>query len=93
MAALPQDVVADLQQENARLLAELRAAQDRETATAEAAVVVAADRALGQRQRAVLAENPAAVTAGLVAADGALVQRQGSILDGDAAVDITINPR
>ncbi|WP_409241913.1 GAF domain-containing protein [Bradyrhizobium sp. NC92] len=41
MAALPQDVVADLQQENARLLAELRAAQDRETATADILKIIA----------------------------------------------------
>ncbi|WP_244521437.1 GAF domain-containing protein [Bradyrhizobium sp. DOA9] len=41
MAALPQDVVADLQQENARLQAELRAAQDRETATADILRIIA----------------------------------------------------
>nr|WP_249153354.1 GAF domain-containing protein [Bradyrhizobium diazoefficiens] len=41
MAALPQDVVADLQRENARLLAELRAAQDRETATADILKIIA----------------------------------------------------
>ncbi|WP_245477775.1 GAF domain-containing protein [Bradyrhizobium guangxiense] len=41
MAAPPQDVVADLQQENARLLAELRAAQDRETATADILKIIA----------------------------------------------------
>ncbi|MBR0860259.1 GAF domain-containing protein [Bradyrhizobium liaoningense] len=41
MAALPQDVVADLQQENARLLAELRAAQDRESATADILKIIA----------------------------------------------------
>ncbi|MBP0110211.1 GAF domain-containing protein [Bradyrhizobium vignae] len=41
MAALPQDVVADLQQENARLLAELRAAQDREAATADILKIIA----------------------------------------------------
>ncbi|WP_407117019.1 GAF domain-containing protein [Bradyrhizobium sp. LMG 9283] len=41
MVALPQDVVADLQQENARLLAELRAAQDRETATADILKIIA----------------------------------------------------
>ena len=41
MAALPQDVVADLQLENARLLAELRAAQDRETATADILKIIA----------------------------------------------------
>ncbi|MVT52664.1 GAF domain-containing protein [Bradyrhizobium yuanmingense] len=41
MAALPQDVVAELQQENARLLAELRAAQDRETATADILKIIA----------------------------------------------------
>jgi GAF domain-containing protein len=35
MPALPQDVVADLQQENARLAAELCAAHDREKATAD----------------------------------------------------------
>ncbi|MHC4049757.1 GAF domain-containing protein [Bradyrhizobium sp. 25ACV] len=41
MAALPQDVVAELHQENARLLAELRAAQDRETATADILKIIA----------------------------------------------------
>src|SRR5437899_2367806 len=41
MAALPQDVVADFQQENARLLAELRAAQDRESATADILKIIA----------------------------------------------------
>ncbi|MCA1470785.1 GAF domain-containing protein [Bradyrhizobium sp. IC3195] len=41
MAALPQGVVAELQQENARLLAELRAAQDRETATADILKIIA----------------------------------------------------
>ncbi|MBB4372378.1 GAF domain-containing protein [Bradyrhizobium sp. cir1] len=41
MAALPQDVVADLQQENARLLAELRAAQDRESATTDILKIIA----------------------------------------------------
>ena len=41
MAALPQDVVADLQLENARLLAELRAAQDREGATADILRIIA----------------------------------------------------
>ncbi|MCP3371605.1 GAF domain-containing protein [Bradyrhizobium cajani] len=41
MAALPQDVVADLKQENARLLAELRAAQDRESATADILKIIA----------------------------------------------------
>jgi two-component system, NtrC family, sensor kinase len=35
MTALPQDVVADLMRENARLLAELRAAEDRQTGSAE----------------------------------------------------------
>lgn len=35
MAAVPQDVVAELQQENARLLAELHAVNDRQNATAE----------------------------------------------------------
>jgi GAF domain-containing protein len=41
MPALPQDVVADLQQENARLAAELRAAQDRENATADILKIIA----------------------------------------------------
>lgn len=41
MAALHHDVVADLQQENARLLAELRAAQDRESATADILKIIA----------------------------------------------------
>ena len=41
MPALPQDVVADLQQENARLTAELRAAQDRENATADILKIIA----------------------------------------------------
>lgn len=41
MAALPQDVVTDLQQENARLQAELRAAQDRENATADILKIIA----------------------------------------------------
>ncbi|WP_347341103.1 GAF domain-containing protein [Bradyrhizobium hipponense] len=41
MAALPQDVVADFQQENARLLAELRAAQDRESAAADILKIIA----------------------------------------------------
>ncbi|MBB4429697.1 GAF domain-containing protein [Bradyrhizobium sp. CIR48] len=41
MAALPQGVVAELQHENARLLAELRAAQDRETATADILKIIA----------------------------------------------------
>ncbi|WBL80119.1 GAF domain-containing protein [Bradyrhizobium xenonodulans] len=45
MAALPQDVVADLQQENARLLAELRAAQDRESATADILKIIASSPA------------------------------------------------
>src|ERR1700680_1988673 len=35
MTALPPDVVADLRLENARLLTELRAARDRQTASAE----------------------------------------------------------
>src|ERR1700755_2201463 len=35
MTALPPDVVADLRQENARLQAELRAARDRQNATAD----------------------------------------------------------
>src|SRR3982074_1207702 len=35
MTALPQDVVADLREENARLLAELRAPRDRQNATTE----------------------------------------------------------
>jgi len=41
MPALPQDVVADLQQENARLTAELRAALDRENATADILKIIA----------------------------------------------------
>ncbi|MBR1127813.1 GAF domain-containing protein [Bradyrhizobium iriomotense] len=41
MPALSQDVVADLKQENARLLAELRAAHDRENATADVLKVIA----------------------------------------------------
>jgi GAF domain-containing protein len=41
MAALPQNVVTDLQRENARLLAELRAAQDRESATADILKIIA----------------------------------------------------
>jgi GAF domain-containing protein len=53
MPALPQDVVADLRQENARLLAELRAAQDRQHASAEILRTIAsvpgdADRSLQQ---------------------------------------------
>src|SRR5882672_6636564 len=41
MTALPEDVVANLSRENARLQAELRAAQDRQTATAEILKVIA----------------------------------------------------
>jgi len=53
MTALPQDVVADLRQENARLQAELRAAVDRQAASAEILRAIAsapgdAERALQQ---------------------------------------------
>jgi GAF domain-containing protein len=41
MTALPEDVVANLSRENARLQAEVRAAQDRQTATAEILKVIA----------------------------------------------------
>jgi GAF domain-containing protein len=41
MTALPEDVVANLSRENARLQADLRAAQDRQTATAEILKVIA----------------------------------------------------
>src|SRR3981081_1893204 len=41
MTALPEDVVANLSRENARLQAELRAAQDCQTATAEILKVIA----------------------------------------------------
>src|SRR5450432_1629770 len=41
MTALPEDVVANLSRENARLQAELRAAQDRQTAIAEILKVIA----------------------------------------------------
>src|SRR5271155_3816954 len=41
MTALPQDVVADLRQENADLQAELRAARDRQAASAEILKVIA----------------------------------------------------
>ena len=41
MTALPEDVVANLSRENVRLQAELRAAQDRQTATAEILKVIA----------------------------------------------------
>jgi GAF domain-containing protein len=53
MTGLPQDVVADLRQENARLLAELRAARDRQAGSAEILSTIAgapgdAERALQQ---------------------------------------------
>ncbi len=53
MTALPQDVVADLRQENERLQAELRAARERQNASAEILAAIAgtsgeADRALQQ---------------------------------------------
>src|SRR6202048_4876897 len=53
MTALPQDVVADLRQENARLQAELRAAVDPQAASAEILRAIAsapgdAERALQQ---------------------------------------------
>ncbi len=41
MTALPEDVVANLSRENARLQAVLQAAQDRQTATAEILKVIA----------------------------------------------------
>jgi len=45
MTALPQDVLADLRQENAHLQAELRAARDRQAASAEIQKVIAASPA------------------------------------------------
>jgi two-component system NtrC family sensor kinase len=70
MTALPEDVVADLRQENARLQAELRTARDRQNATAEIlrvigqsptdvqpvfdAIVLAAARLLGRDMAFVL---------------------------------------
>ena len=41
MTAFPKDVVDDLRRENARLRAELRASQERQTATAEILKVIA----------------------------------------------------
>ena len=48
MTALPEDVVANLSRENARLQAELRAAQDRQTATAEILKVIASSPSVVQ---------------------------------------------
>jgi two-component system NtrC family sensor kinase len=74
MTALPPDVVADLRQENARLQAELRAAQDRQNASAEILRAVAsaggdAGRSL-QRIAEITASLFGASSVSLLIADG-----------------------
>src|SRR6202165_1915277 len=59
MTALPQDVVADLRQENARLQAELRAAVDRQAASAEILRAIASPRGEAERAWQQIAETTA----------------------------------
>jgi two-component system NtrC family sensor kinase len=59
MPALPQDVVADLRQENARLLAELRAAQDRQSGSGEILRSIASAPGDAERSLQQIAETSA----------------------------------
>src|SRR3984893_13294016 len=70
MPALPQDVVADLRQENARLQAELRAAVDRQAASAEILRAIAS--APGDAERAL--QQIAETTARLVGATSVTIR-------------------
>src|SRR6266849_1283259 len=56
MTALPPDVVADLRQENARLLTELRAARDRQRASAEILRAIAGTSGDAERSLRQIAE-------------------------------------
>ena len=56
MTALPQDVVADLGQENARLQAELRTARERQTASAEILRAIAGTSGDAERSLRQIAE-------------------------------------
>ena len=59
MTALPPDVVADLKQENARLSAELRAARDRQAASAEILRAIASTPGDAERPLQQIAETTA----------------------------------
>ena len=59
MTALPPDVVADLRRENARLQAELRAARDRQTASAEILRTIAGVSGDAERSLHQIAETTA----------------------------------
>ena len=70
MTGLPQDVVADLRQENARLLAELRAARDRQAGSAEILSTIAG--APGDAERAL--QKVAETTARLFGASSVTIR-------------------
>ncbi|MEH2562205.1 GAF domain-containing protein [Bradyrhizobium sp. AZCC 2289] len=70
MTGLPQDVVADLRQENARLLAELRAARDRQACSAEILSTIAG--APGDAERAL--QKVAETTARLFGASSVTIR-------------------
>ena len=75
MTALPPDLVADLKRENASLQAELRAARDRQTATAEILRTIA--NVSGNAEQSL--QRIAEITAGLFAAPSVTIQ----IAEGD----------
>src|SRR6202045_3020060 len=70
MTGLPQDMVADLRQENARLLAELRAARDRQAGSAEILSTIAG--APGDAERAL--QKVAETTARLFGASSVTIR-------------------